>query len=62
MPSLISGRQIASALAVRPDDLLVTVNGARRRSAGARSRTVFAEGARAGADTALAGWYHPYAG
>jgi hypothetical protein len=60
MPSLISGRQIAWALAVRPDELLVTAHGSTEEVAWSTQPNVFAEARAAGADTALVGWYHPY--
>jgi hypothetical protein len=60
MPSLISGQQIAWALAVRPNELLVTIQGSTEEVAWSTQPNVFAEARAAGADTAVVGWYHPY--
>ncbi|HEX6189884.1 MAG TPA: alkaline phosphatase family protein [Pyrinomonadaceae bacterium] len=60
MPSLISGQQIEWALAVRPNELLVTARGSTEQVAWSTQPNVFAEARAAGVDTAIAGWYHPY--
>jgi len=60
MPSLISGQQIEWALAVRPNELMVIAKGSSKQVAWSTQPNVFSEAREVGAETALAGWYHPY--
>lgn len=60
MPSLISGQQIEWALAVRPNELMVIAKGSAKQVAWSTQPNVFSEAREVGAETALAGWYHPY--
>ena len=60
MPSLISGQQIEWALAVSPNELLMIAKGSAKQVAWSTQPNVFSEAREVGAETALAGWYHPY--
>lgn len=59
MPALITGRQVVSARALGPDDLLLNF-GAGSPAHFQREKNVFSRARDAGFDTAAAGWYHSY--
>ena len=61
MPELISGRLFAGAYPAGPDRLMLTSESGALRVNWSDQKSVFSEARRAGVNTALVGWQHPYA-
>lgn len=60
MPSLIIGKTVRAASPVRPDEMMITLNGSTEQIVWSTQPNVFSQARAAGFNTAMVGWYHPY--
>ena len=60
LPSLTIGAQVSEALAVRPDELMLTLKESKGEVGWSTQPNLFSAARASGFDTALVGWYHPY--
>lgn len=59
VPSMLTGRRV-QAVTARPDDLLLLYPGATKPVPWSQQPNIFRSARQIGANTGLAGWYHPY--
>jgi hypothetical protein len=60
LPSLTIGKQVSEALAVRPNELMLTLKESKEEVGWSTQANIFSAARADGFDTALVGWYHPY--
>jgi hypothetical protein len=60
LPSFIIGKQVSWALAVRPNELMLTLKDTNEEVGWSTQPNIFSAARANGFDTALVGWYHPY--
>ena len=60
IPALLTGRLVAAVRPAGPDELLLTFDGQTDTVGWSREQDIFATAQKAGLNSALVGWYHPY--
>lgn len=60
LPSLITGKIFSGFEAIRPNDLMLTLNENNQCMSWSKTPNIFSEVYDMGINTALIGWYHPY--
>jgi hypothetical protein len=60
LPALLTGRMLDKAAAANPRELTIRFQDAARDEKFSEQETVFRKAAKAGLNTGLVGWYHPY--
>lgn len=60
MPSFSIGKQIVRALAVRPNELMLTLTDSKQDVGWSTQPNIYSAARAKGFDTAIVGWFHPY--